>query len=231
MQSKVPLCAQGDLTDPLYFDFISFAQYSTVGTIIPKGQQVFKVRLALSLSCDCICPPCPAQPCLALPCLDSWHGFFDMTLKLCPHLPIHIENCCCPDLKACSHISSCITLCLWHLTCILSAIHKCDLNSSDSCDLDKPCACQASTQRSIQECMFQMLFKYAQLWVLCTPNMCDNCSMSAQEFCEDCPDQSKTVRRDATFKDNSALPAQVALRTGDFIYDGLRNGFRVSDSH
>ncbi|KAL0035664.1 hypothetical protein WJX79_006735 [Trebouxia sp. C0005] len=79
---------QGDLTDPLYFDFISFAQYSTVGTIIPKGLQVFK------------------------------------------------------------------------------------------------------------------------------------------EFCEDCPDQSKTVRRDATFKDNSALPAQVALRTGDFIYDGLRNGFR-----
>ncbi len=54
--------------------------------------------------------------------------------------------------------------------------------------------------------------------------------MSTQEFCEDCPDQSKTVRRDATFKDNSALPTQVALRTGDFIYDGLRNGFRVSDT-
>ncbi len=57
----------------------------------------------------------------------------------------------------------------------------------------------------------------------------DECSMSTQEFCEDCPDQSKTVRRNATFKDNSALPAQVALRTGDFIYDGLRNGFRVSE--
>lgn len=50
----------------------------------------------------------------------------------------------------------------------------------------------------------------------------------AQEYCEDCPEQSKLVRRDASFKDNNSLPAQVALRTGDFIYDGLRNGFRVS---
>ena len=50
-----------------------------------------------------------------------------------------------------------------------------------------------------------------------------------QEFCEDCPDQSKLVRRDASFKDNAALPAQVALRTGDYIYDGLKNGFRVSN--
>jgi len=64
---------------------------------------------------------------------------------------------------------------------------------------------------------------------VCTRHVCDKWSMSSQEFCEDCPDQSKTVRRDATFKDNSALPAQVALRTGDYIYDGLRNGFRVND--
>ena len=52
--------------------------------------------------------------------------------------------------------------------------------------------------------------------------------MLVQEYCEDCPEQSKLVRRDASFKDNNALPAQIALRTGDFIYDGLRNGFRVS---
>ncbi|KAL3147223.1 hypothetical protein ABBQ32_002719 [Trebouxia sp. C0010 RCD-2024] len=79
---------QGDLTDPLYFDFISFAQYSTVCTTVPKGLQVFK------------------------------------------------------------------------------------------------------------------------------------------EYCEDCPDQSKLVRRDASFKDNNSLPTQIAIRTGDLIYDGLRNGFR-----
>lgn len=40
---------QGDLTDPLYFDFISFAQYSTVSTSIPKGLQVFKVCTAALL--------------------------------------------------------------------------------------------------------------------------------------------------------------------------------------
>lgn len=50
----------------------------------------------------------------------------------------------------------------------------------------------------------------------------------AQEYCEDCPEQSRLVRRDAAFKDNNALPAQIALRAGDFIYDGLQNGFRVS---
>lgn len=53
--------------------------------------------------------------------------------------------------------------------------------------------------------------------------------LPVQEYCEDCPEQSKTVRRDASFKDNAALPAQVALRTGDLIYDGLKNGFRVSN--
>ncbi len=84
MQSKVPLCAQGDLTDPLYFDFISFAQYSTVGTIIPKGLQVFKVRLALPYLClaFAFALPCPALPCPALPCPASPCGMavFDLTL-------------------------------------------------------------------------------------------------------------------------------------------------------
>lgn len=36
-----PLKARtGDLTDPLYFDFIAFSQYATIGNEIPKGQQV-----------------------------------------------------------------------------------------------------------------------------------------------------------------------------------------------
>ena len=52
-------------------------------------------------------------------------------------------------------------------------------------------------------------------------------ALFAQEYCEDCPDQYKTIRRDAAYKDNSLLPAQIALRTGDLIYDGLKNGFRV----
>ncbi|CAL5223952.1 g6555 [Coccomyxa viridis] len=33
---------QGDLTDPSYFDFISFAQMATVSREIPKGQQEFE---------------------------------------------------------------------------------------------------------------------------------------------------------------------------------------------
>ena len=40
----VPILLQGDLTDPLYFDFISFSQYATIGREMPNGQQVFKVR-------------------------------------------------------------------------------------------------------------------------------------------------------------------------------------------
>jgi len=38
-------CLQGDLTDPSYFDFISFAQMATVSREIPKGQQEFEVKL------------------------------------------------------------------------------------------------------------------------------------------------------------------------------------------
>lgn len=37
------LVLQGDLTDPLYFDFISYAQYAVIAREIPNGQQVFKV--------------------------------------------------------------------------------------------------------------------------------------------------------------------------------------------
>lgn len=42
---------QGDLTDPSYFDFISFAQLATISREIPKGQQEFEVRSTPLLSC------------------------------------------------------------------------------------------------------------------------------------------------------------------------------------
>lgn len=35
---------QGELSDPLYFDFISFAQYATVCQELARPRQVFKVR-------------------------------------------------------------------------------------------------------------------------------------------------------------------------------------------
>lgn len=35
---------QRDLTDPNYFDFISFAQMATISREIPEGRQVFEVR-------------------------------------------------------------------------------------------------------------------------------------------------------------------------------------------
>ena len=35
---------QGELSDPLYFDFISFAQYATVCQEFTRGRQVFKVQ-------------------------------------------------------------------------------------------------------------------------------------------------------------------------------------------
>ena len=34
---------QGDLTDPSYFDFITFAQLATISQEIPIGQQAFEV--------------------------------------------------------------------------------------------------------------------------------------------------------------------------------------------
>jgi hypothetical protein len=34
---------QGDLSDPLYFDFISFAQFATLSEEMLRGRQVFEV--------------------------------------------------------------------------------------------------------------------------------------------------------------------------------------------
>jgi len=52
----MPACTQGDLTDPLYFDYISYAQYAVIGREMPKGQQVFQVRGKLCVCvCMCVC--------------------------------------------------------------------------------------------------------------------------------------------------------------------------------
>jgi hypothetical protein len=48
-----------------------------------------------------------------------------------------------------------------------------------------------------------------------------------KEYCEDCPDSKKVVRRDAAFADNALLPQRFRELCGDRIYDGLLNGFRV----
>ena len=44
----------GELTDPLYFDFIQYAQYTIIGREMPKGRQVFEVQV-------------PEQPCKSSP--------------------------------------------------------------------------------------------------------------------------------------------------------------------
>jgi hypothetical protein len=49
-----------------------------------------------------------------------------------------------------------------------------------------------------------------------------------QEFCDECPEQRRTVRRDAALAD-AALPAALFAGTGDLIYAGLREGFRGVD--
>jgi hypothetical protein len=48
-----------------------------------------------------------------------------------------------------------------------------------------------------------------------------------QEYCEDCPDEKKVVRRDPAMADNSLLPAAFFQRTGDLVYSGLKDGFEV----
>ena len=37
---------QGELADPLYFDFIAFAQYATICAAFPGAPQVFQARAA-----------------------------------------------------------------------------------------------------------------------------------------------------------------------------------------
>ena len=48
-----------------------------------------------------------------------------------------------------------------------------------------------------------------------------------QEFCEDCPGESRLVTRDPALQDNAALPAAFQRRAGDLLYAGLRDGLLV----
>ncbi|CAK0738295.1 hypothetical protein CVIRNUC_001022 [Coccomyxa viridis] len=47
-----------------------------------------------------------------------------------------------------------------------------------------------------------------------------------EEFCEECENRTKLVRREPELRSNAALPAAFERATGERIYDGLRNGFR-----
>ncbi|KAG2489679.1 hypothetical protein HYH03_011788 [Edaphochlamys debaryana] len=47
-----------------------------------------------------------------------------------------------------------------------------------------------------------------------------------REYCEECPDGWRVVRRDASISDNALLPALFFAKTGDRIFTGLRDGFR-----
>jgi hypothetical protein len=53
-------------------------------------------------------------------------------------------------------------------------------------------------------------------------------SCALQEYCDECEGSRKLVRRDAALADDALLAERHAALTGDFIYEGLVNGFRVS---
>lgn len=48
-----------------------------------------------------------------------------------------------------------------------------------------------------------------------------------QEFCEECPGESRLVTRDPALQDNAALPAAFQRKAGDLLYTGLRDGLVV----
>lgn len=54
------------------------------------------------------------------------------------------------------------------------------------------------------------------------------CCCVPQEYCEDCEDEKKVVRRDPAMADNALLPAAFGRVVGDMVYAGLRDGFEVS---
>jgi hypothetical protein len=49
-----------------------------------------------------------------------------------------------------------------------------------------------------------------------------------QEFCEECEGQYRVVKRDTGRLHDAELPGLLRQRTGELIYVGLRDGFRVS---
>jgi hypothetical protein len=54
--------------------------------------------------------------------------------------------------------------------------------------------------------------------------------LDLQEFCEECEGGYRVVRRDNGRYSDAELPAVLRQRTGELIYVGLRDGFRVSES-
>ena len=50
---SICLLTQGDLTDPLYFDFISFCQSATLQQEMPRGKQTFQVWLSGCITSCC----------------------------------------------------------------------------------------------------------------------------------------------------------------------------------
>ena len=50
-KGKHPTVMQGDLADPLYFDFISFAQYATISSSMRNGQLQFVEKVLLLRAC------------------------------------------------------------------------------------------------------------------------------------------------------------------------------------
>ncbi|CAN0027006.1 unnamed protein product, partial [Choristocarpus tenellus] len=44
-KEQYPRIQQGDLTDPNYFDFISFAQYASISAGMRSGREIFEERV------------------------------------------------------------------------------------------------------------------------------------------------------------------------------------------
>ena len=78
---------QGDLTDPLYFDFISWAQSATLNGEMPRGKQTFQVPASALHSCSL--PAC--RSCFAL---QGAAGFTPLIVKPATlHAQEYCEEC------------------------------------------------------------------------------------------------------------------------------------------
>ena len=153
---------QGDLTDPSYFDFISFAQLATISREIPKGQQEFEV--------------CNSK-------------------KRSGSSAAHSDT---QSLRATERLSRLRAGLGGHDSNHIAVRYGGILNNT-------------------------VPPRYS--WDGFTEHLTGQ--TSAQEFCEECEDRTKMVRREPELRSNASLPAAFERATGERIYDGLRNGFRV----
>ena len=48
-----------------------------------------------------------------------------------------------------------------------------------------------------------------------------------QEFCEECPDQTRVVQRSPALANDAQLPGAFQAAAGDLLYAGLRDGLTV----